>query len=123
MIGQLRQDDNFPDWWKSNVIEIPFFDNDKLTIIFMNFEPEHDTTFISEADQALTNFLKLNSTERNAISKLTLKNCMDFLDTIGFDEADEQFRQIKDKNEIWKFIHPTEIYVTRRPFKDQNIYV
>jgi len=123
IIGRLKQEDSFPDWWKSEEIVIPFFDNDKLTITFMDFAPEHDKAFIDEADQALTNFLKLNADYRNLISELAYNNCMDFLDAVGFDEADEPLRQIKNKNEIWNFIQPTEIYVTRRPYKDQDIYV
>jgi len=71
----------------------------------------------------LTNFLNLNSLDRNSISDLAYKNCKDFLDDVGFDEADEALRQIKDHIEIWNFIHPTEIYVTRRPYKDQDVYV
>ena len=122
-IGQLKQDDHFPDWWKSDQVEIPFFNGEKLTVTFMDFEPEHDKTFIEEADQALSNFLKLNSEDRNSISNLAYKNCMDFLDMVGFDEADEQLRQIKDQNEIWNFIYPTEVYITRRPYKEQDIYV
>lgn len=123
IIGRLKQEESFPDWWKSEEIEIPFFNNDKLTITFMDFEPEHDKTFIDEADQALTNFLKLNVDDRNLISELAYKNCIDFLDAVEYDEADKPLRQIKNKSEIWKFIQPTEIYVTRRPYKEQDIYV
>lgn len=123
VLGQLTQDENFSSWWKSKAFEIPFFDNSELTIIFMDFEPDHDRTFLEEADQALTNFFKLNSADRNSISDLAYKNCMDFLDAVGFDEADEALKEIKDKNEIWKFIHPSEIYVTRRPYKEQDMYV
>jgi len=123
IIGRLKQEDSFPDWWKSDAIEIPFFDNEKLTITFMDFEPEHDKTFIDEADQALINFLKLKTEDRNSISELAYKNCIDFLDAVENDEADEPFRHIMDKNEIWNFIHPTEIHVTRRPYKEQDIYI
>lgn len=89
----------------------------------MDFEPDHDTTFLQEADLALTNFFKLNSADRNSISELAYKNCMNFLEAISFDEIDQPLREIKDKNEIWKFIHPSEIYVTRRPYKEQDMYV
>ena len=123
VLGQLTQDDKFPDWWKSEVFKIPFFDNIELTISFMDFEPDHDTTFLQEADQALTNFFKLNSVYRNSISELAYKNCTEFLDAVGFDEADDKLRNIKDKHEIWKFIHPSEIYLTRRPFKEKDVYV
>ncbi|PXY40982.1 hypothetical protein DMB65_10445 [Flavobacterium cheongpyeongense] len=123
IIGRLKQEDRFPDWWKSEEIAIPFFDNEKLRITFMDFEPEHDKTFIDEADLALANFLKLNLNDRNLISELAYKNCIDFLDAVGFDETDEALRLIQNKNEIWKFIQPTEVYVTRRPYKEQDIYV
>ena len=124
IIGQLNQDDNFPDWWKSEEISIPFFDNEKLTITFMDFEPEHDKTFIQEADQALRNFLSLTITDRNLISELAYKNCMDFLDAVDFDDEEKQpFTNIKEPTEIWNFIEPTEIYISRRHRRDNDIYV
>lgn len=123
VLGQLTQDDKLSDWWKSKAFKIPFFDNSELTIIFMDFEPDQDKTFLQEADQALINFFKLNSADRNSISDLAYKNCMDFLDEVGFDEAGESLREIEDKNEIWKFIYPSEIYVTRRPYNEQDMYV
>lgn len=123
VLGQLTQDKNFKEWWKSDAFEIPFLGSEKLTITFTDCEPEQDKTFIDEADEALTNFFKLTTSDRYSISALAYKLCMDFLDAIEFDEADEPFRQISDKNEIWKFIHPTEIFVARRPYKEQDIYV
>jgi hypothetical protein len=123
IIGQLKQNAKFPSWWKSEVIKIPFFDNVKLHITFMDCEPELDKTFVEEADKALTNFLKLTIANRKSISELAYKNCIDSLEAVGFDKTDHTFRQIKDLNKIWDYIHPTEIYVTRRPYKEQDIYV
>jgi hypothetical protein len=122
-IGILKQEDNFSDWWKSKKIEVSFFDNARLSVTFMGFEPEHDMTFIDEADQAMTNFLNFTSEDRNSISDLAYKNCMDFLDAVGYDEIDEPLRQIVECNDIWNFIQPTEIYVTRRPYKEKDIYI
>lgn len=123
IIGQLKQDDSFSDWWESTDIEIPFFDNQKLAITFIDFEPEDDKNFIQEADQALINFFKLKNEDRNSISGLAYKNCTDFLEAIDFDEADEPLRQIEDHNEIWDFIEPTEIHISRRHRRDNDIYV
>jgi hypothetical protein len=89
----------------------------------MDFDPEQDQTFIEEADTALTNFLKLSINDRDSISKLAYGNCQSFLDIVSFEEADEPLRQIKNIHEIWNFVHPTEIYITRRPYKDQDIYL
>ena len=123
VIGQLVQHCEFDDWWESGEIEVPFFDNKRFTVIFMDYEPEKDSAFLDEADQALTDFLKLNTEDRIAISELAYKNCMDFLEMVEMDEADEPLRQIKDINDIWNFVYPTMIYVTRRPHRDKDIYV
>lgn len=123
IIGKLKQNSEFEDWWESKEIEIPFFDNKKFIITFMDFEPENDDAFIDEADLALTYFLKLNEKDRNSISQLVYENCMNFLEEIEFDEADEPLRQIKDKNDIWNFVYPDEISVQRRPYNDKDIYV
>lgn len=123
IIGQLTQDDSFSDWWKSTEIEIPFFDNQKLEITLMDFEPEADKTFLDEADQALIHFFNLKNEDRNSISDLVYKNCTDFLEAVEFDEADEALRQIKDPNEIWNFIEPAEIYISRRHRRDHDIYI
>ena len=123
IIGKLTQDDRFSDWWKSDSVEIPFFNNQKLYIIFSDFKPQDDANFIVEADEALTNFLQLNEDDRNAISNLALQNCNDFLDLVGADHFDEALSEIKDPNDIWKFIRPKQIYISRRPYGDQDIYV
>ena len=123
VIGRLEQDESCPDWWISSEVEIPFFNNEEFQITFIDFEPEKDKAFIEEADQALTNFLKLTGKDKNAISELVYKNCMDFLDSVELEEGDDEFRQITDKNEIWDFVNPTEIYVARRCRRDKDIYI
>ena len=122
-VGQLTQDETFPEWWLSQEVPVPFFDGKKLPVTFTGCEPAVDKTFISEADEALTNFFALGKADRESISQLVHKNCMEFLDAIGFDEADQALWDIEDEKEIWNFVHPTEIYVTRRPYKEQDMYV
>lgn len=122
IIGNLKRDESLG-WWKSAEIEVPLFDDAKLTITFMDFEPQRDKSFVDEAEQALINFLRLGPSDRNAISDLAHKNCADFLEAVGFNEADEALWKIKDKNDIWKFIQPTEIYLSRRNRRDKDIYV
>jgi hypothetical protein len=123
VIGPLKQNELFEDWWESREIEIPFFGNIKLKVVFMDFEPDHDKEFIEEADNSLKNFLGLNVTDRNKISELVYKNCMDFLESVQFDDADEKLRQIKEKNDIWNFVKPTNINVSRRHRRDKDIYI
>ena len=103
-IGLLTQNERFDDWWRSEEIEIPFFDKAKLAITFMKFEPEKDLKFIEDADNAILNFLKLTSLDRLKISDLILKNYFDFLEAVG---DDEEFKLNIDKqDQIWDFVHP-----------------
>jgi len=123
IIGQLTQDKTFPDWWRSELISIPFFDDMKLPVIFMDFEPEHDLNFLDEADNALVEFFKLSSVERTDLSNLVYRYCTDSLDNADSVESDEQFRILSSEQAICEFVHPKEIYVTRRPNNDCDIYI
>jgi hypothetical protein len=54
---------------------------------------------------------------------MAYKNCMNFLAEISFDEYDTPLRQIQDQHQIWDFIYPTKIYVTRRPYMQPDVFV
>ena len=123
IIGILFQNDQFDDWWESEPIEIRFFDNKKLKITFMDLVPEADQGFVNEADIALKSFLEKNTNDRLELSELAYQNCLEFLNAVDYDEADKPLWDIKDKNEIWNFIYPQDIYVTRRHRRDEDIYI
>jgi len=123
IIGVLFQNDQFDDWWESQPIEIIFFDNKKLKITFIDLVPESDQNFIKEADIALKSFLEKKMNDRLELSELAYQNCMEFLNAVGYDEADKPLWDIKDKSEIWNFIYPQGIYVTRRHRRDEDIYI
>ena len=61
--------------------------------------------------------------DRLLISNLAHENCMEFLNAVEFDEADQPLWNIKDKNQIWKFIYPQDIYITRSHDKFEIIYL
>ncbi len=122
VIGKLTQDYDIPEWWTSTLIEIPYFDYFKLPITYWGIEPEKDKTFLKDADEALISFLKLTMVERKAISELVYNNYLRYLNTIEFDD-NEQLIIINELNEIWNYIHPTEIYIRRRHRRDKDIYL
>lgn len=122
-IGKLTQNENFDDWWNSQPVPIPLFENKELDIIFMDYVPDHDNNFLDEADEALKNFLGLGLDYKKHISKYVFSNCMDFLNAVEYDEADEDLWKIEDPDDIWQYVYPSEIYVTRRSRRDENIYI
>ncbi|WP_207784596.1 DUF6985 domain-containing protein [Marinifilum breve] len=122
-IGVLFQDEQFDDWWEAEPREIPFFDNKKMKITFMNLVWKEDSKFIEEADQALERFLLKTELDRKELSEILFKYCIDFLDLVDYEDEDGQLRQILDKNDIWNYVYPQEIFVERRHRRDENIYI
>jgi hypothetical protein len=123
IIGTLTQDGSIPEWWISDPVEIPFLAAEKFPITFTELEPLEDSKFIAEADKALQSFLALTINDRHNLSALVNQNCKEFLEMVDFAELDEELKNIKDPNDIWKFVYPTEIYVSRRSRRDQDIYI
>ncbi len=89
----------------------------------MGYDPECDEAFARQADKALESFLQFSATDRLTISKYVYANCKEFLDEVGFDLHDQPLHNIKEDSEIWNFIHPKEIYVSRRDRRDRDIYI
>ena len=108
---------------KANQLKFHFFLQKKLKINFIGLEPESDTEFIREADEALKLFLEKSEVDKLLISNLVHKDCFDFLNAVRFNKADQNLWDIKDKNQIWDFAHPTGILISRRPYQDQDIYL
>ena len=123
VIGILVQNNEFDDWWVSELIEIPFFNNQKLKFTFMDFDPESDFDFIKETDSALEVFINKNDIDRLSISSLVHQNCIDFLNEIGFEKEDKYLWEIEDSVNIWDHVQPMKIYISRRAYNDKDIYV
>lgn len=120
VIGRLNQGIASDVDWYSEPIPIPLLLNQKLSIAF---EVERDPSFINEADSALTHFLAFGQNERKSLSTYIYHNCMEFIEAVGDEDWNEPMRLIKEKVDIWQFVHPQQIIVSRRPDRDMDIYV
>ncbi len=119
VLGELTQNVDIDEWLDSEKVAIPFFDNQKFAFIFMDKKPD----FVDESDSAITNFLSLSREDRLKISDLVYQNCDDFLQAIGYDEADKSLWKITDKTEIWNFVTPTHLYISKRDRRDCDFYI
>jgi hypothetical protein len=119
VLGKLTQDKDIEEWLYSEKVEVPFFDNQKFTFVFTKC----DSDFVNESDSSIRNFLNLGNDERLKISDLVYQNCFEFLEQIDYDELDKPLWEIKDKNDIWNFVTPTNIYVSKRHRRDCDIYI
>jgi hypothetical protein len=103
IVGQINSVDYDPDFFESEPHTIPYFDNKKLKVGFV--EAKHQP-YLIEADNTLENFLSLAKQDRIEDSQLV------------FDYYSETLKHgytrplnIKDLADIWNFVYPNEIII------------
>ncbi|PUV24605.1 hypothetical protein DCO56_12280 [Sphingobacterium athyrii] len=94
-----------------------------MPVSFTDFNPNEDHSFIEEADELLRNFLAQDNSQRLTVSAYVYQNCMDFLDAIGYDDADDAMWKMKQPEEVWQFVKFTGLYVSREPYEDKGVYL
>ncbi|WP_166336195.1 DUF6985 domain-containing protein [Sphingobacterium chungjuense] len=123
IIGVLQQDQHFDDWWHSRSISVPYIDGQELVFTFIDFNPGEDEAFISEADEVTRSFLSLNAADRESASTHIYKNCMEFLDAIGYNDQDAALWEIKNQEEIWHHVRYNQCFISREPYEDHQVYL
>ncbi|MFA7380874.1 MAG: hypothetical protein WC150_10445 [Bacteroidia bacterium] len=103
IVGQLKANEIDGEYFESEPFEIPYFDNKKLAIGFV--EARHQT-YLESADKVLENFLKLNSKDRINDSGLVYKYYNETLKS-GYTKA----LNIKTSSEIWNHLIANEIII------------
>lgn len=121
ILGELAQYEQFEDWWISAPFNFPFIDQE-LPVTFMGVNPDMDENFISEADEALSNFMKLDSLYRFKISQYIFENFVEYASYVGEEDIPAKMKGVQPLN-IWNFVYPSQIYVNRRPYNDKDIYI
>ena len=122
-IGNLKQNENFHDWWESDLIAIPFFNNKKLKVTFRDFDPDYDLTFLKEASDAFNIFLSKKSEDKLLLSKEVFANYKGFIDDVEPDWLEGAINNVTNPIDIWNFIKAKEIYIVRRHRRDHEIYL
>lgn len=118
-IGKLKPHPDIPEEWLiSEPISIPFFDGEKINFIFDGYQD--DEAFFSDVDEAIFNFLAKNKNDRLEVSPLIFENYTEFVDDVG---EDKDIPTIENEKDIWQFVYPQEIYVSRYHTGDKNIYL
>lgn len=116
-LGELKQDEQVKDWFRSDEIEVDFFGGKALPFV-LKIEKEIDAALQEKIDSAVINFLSLNSEYRDSISGLVYENYNDTLEI-----ADIEPLEIEDESEIWNYVHPYVIYIDQRNRRDEDIYI
>jgi len=115
-LGALHPYPDVPEWLQSVPIAIPYFDGLALCFILDSLEAldEH------EATAAIESFLNLEPEDRLAASPNVYNNYRRIADLA--DDEDLGCR-IDTDSTVWKYVRPTEVFVSRRHRGDRAIYV
>jgi hypothetical protein len=103
IVGQLNPTDYDPSFFYSQPFPIPYFDNKKLKVGFV--EAEHQP-YLDGADKTLENFVRLSSIDRTENSDIVHHYYSEAL-KYGYTKP----LDIKTTNDIWNFVTPTEIII------------
>jgi len=123
IVGVLKLNDQLGEaLWESELIEIPFFDNRKLRVLF-EAEDLDDSEGIELLDRAIGEFLRKSISDRLSLSESVYKNCMDSLNCLGYMERDKSLWDIQNPNEVWNYVVPNEIYVMSASDLEENAHV
>lgn len=115
-LGTLKQDPDIPEWWVSSPIPVPFFGGERLQFVITTELQGND--FSPDVETAISNFLSLDEQYKFSVSEAVYRNYCEYL------EAVEEFElPISKPTEIWDYVTPTQIYVSRRSGRDKNIYI
>jgi hypothetical protein len=103
IVGQLKSIEFNEYYFESEPFEIPYFDNKKLKISFV--EAQHQP-YLESADKVLENFLKLNSQDRTNGAGLVYKY---YDETLKFGYTKDL--NIKTPLDIWNHVRANEIII------------
>ena len=121
-LGELKPHPEVPEGLISEPISVAFFDGKELRFTF-DGDLENDESFLFDANQTVINFLRKNAGDRLRDSDFVYKiyrRIKDYYDSQSYDVV---HLNLDDKTEIWKYIHPCEIYVCRGGKEDRNMYL
>lgn len=115
-LGILKPHSKIKAWLVSEPVSIPYFDN-KLLTFTLDGLIEADT---KDAQTAIEAFLGLDSRARLAASQIVFQNYRRMVEAVGDDQVD---CLVKNPDDVWTNVHPTEIFVSRRHRRDRLIYI
>jgi hypothetical protein len=116
-LGELTPHQNIEEWMVSSEVEVDYFPGTRLRFVLEDIEDDLDpNAFVA----AVGNFLKLRVKDREEATPYVYKNYSDFVHDVGEDEIEAH---IDSPADVWKYVQPSEIHVSRRPYGDRKVYV
>jgi len=117
VLGNLSEHDIVPEWVVSEPIPVPLLggDRQRFTLVMDAIGEERVSGEVAAAVDA---FLSLGEADRELIGEKAFENYTEYVEEVEFEGL-----PVENPSEIWPFIHPEGIYVSRRHRRDRDIYV
>ena len=119
IIGPLTQHASFEDWWESQPVPVPFFDDQPLVIV-LSGAPAPTPADVADLDDCLRNFLALGPADRLAASDPVWANYQEMVDAVGEEDLNVS---LAAPAEVWAHVQPGEIHVSWRHRRDEDAYL
>lgn len=103
IVGELTALEHDENYFESAPYPIPYFDNEPIKIGFVD---AIDKQYLAKADEALKQFLRLNSSDKIADTAVVKQ----YYDDVQQWETMEPLN-ISASEQIWNYVHPSEIVI------------
>ena len=116
-MGALHPDPDLPDeWWRSEPCSIPYWSGRPQR--FHVTCGTEENAFAPDVHDAISAFLRLSDADRLLATPQVLAYYQLMLDATDIDPL-----PIDVPDDVWRFVTPTQIYVSRRHRRDKDVYV
>ena len=117
LLGGLRPHEDIPEWMVSQPVDVPYFPGVRLTFVIEDLAKDRSP---QELEAAVRKFLELTPADRDEASSHVFKNYTEFVEAV---EPEDDDVVIGRPEEVWAYVHPTAIHVSRRHRRDRKVYV
>jgi hypothetical protein len=114
-LGELTRGDQFP-WLISGEIDVPFFPGKRLRVVLEDLETDDRP---DELASAVARFLALTTRDRDRAAPYVFALYREMCEGLDEHEIEPKFPSPAD---VWRYVYPTEIRVSRRHRGDQQVY-
>lgn len=115
-LGELQPDPDIREWLRSGPVRVPYFDGQELTFIIAGI----DEIEAGKVQKTVTAFLNLDSKDRQAAAKHVFANYQKIAEQV---KKEELGCHIESEQEVWKYVQPTGIFISKRHRRDCGFYV
>lgn len=117
IIGQLKAHPDIDGWYESEAIAISLLGGHELCLTIEDTDEDHNP---EEFEQAICNFMALTESLKAEIEPHIYKHYLEFKEAVASECCPTN---IPNQSDVWQFIYPSYVNVSRRPYGNKGVYV